>query len=239
MKVLSIVHQRDAGPGVFSDVIEARRHGHELWFSAEDAEPPSPLSEYAAVMCFGGAMNVHEEGSYPWIAHQKAALRELLAAGTPLLGVCLGTQLLAAAAGGEVRRASEPEIGWYTVELTEAGRADRVLAAIGETPCAYQWHSHETTLPPDAVELARSAVSLQAYRLGSAAWGIQFHAEVTEDDAVKWAREHEVDPDAIAMGIDPDALITETRERIGEWNELGRKLCAAFLDAAAPGGAGA
>ena len=85
----------------------------------------------------------------------------------------------------------------------------------------------------DGEVLARSAVCAQAARFGPLAWSIQFHAEVTERDALKWIADYESDPDAVAIGLDPEALAAETRDRIGAWNEVGRALCARFLELAA------
>ncbi len=185
-------------------------------------------------MVFGGAMNVDDEGEHPWLADQKALLRELLDARVPLLGVCLGAQLLAEAAGEEPRRAPRPEIGWEPVELTLAGREDPLLGVLPTAFNAFQWHSYEMGID-DGEVLARSEVCAQAARFGPLAWSIQFHAEVSERDALKWIADYESDPDAVAIGLDPEALAAETRERIGAWNEVGRALCARFLDLAAAG----
>jgi hypothetical protein len=87
--------------------------------------------------------------------------------------------------------------------------------------------------PAGAVILARSPVCSQAYRIGDRAWGIQFHAEVTAADAEKWIGEWREDEDAVRIGLDPEALLAETREKIAGWNRFGRKLCGRFLDAAA------
>ncbi len=117
MRVLAIIHQRDAGAGVFAE--ETRARGVELdeWLIAEQPEPPADPAGYDAVMTFGGAMNTHEEEKHSWLRPEKELLAELLGAGKPLLGACLGTQLLAEAAGGEVRRARKPEIGWHEVSV--------------------------------------------------------------------------------------------------------------------------
>ena len=178
-------------------------------------------------MVFGGAMNVDEEGEHPWLADQKALLRDLLDARVPLLGVCLGAQLLAEAAGEEPRRAPRPEIGWEPVELTVAGREDPLLGVLPTAFNAFQWHSYEMGID-DGEVLARSEVCAQAARFGPLAWAIQFHAEVSERDALKWIADYESDPDAVAIGLDPEALAAETRERIGAWNQLGRDLCRAL-----------
>jgi GMP synthase (glutamine-hydrolysing) len=149
----------------------------------------------------------------------------------PLMGVCLGSQLLAEAAGTRARRASEPEIGWFDVAVTAEGEADPVMGPLAPRFEAFQWHSYETPLPAGATALARSAVCLQAYRLGALAWGIQFHAEVSAQDAESWIDGYREDEDAVRIGLDPDAFRARTRARIDAWNELGRELCERFLAA--------
>ena len=151
----------------------------------------------------------------------------------PLLGVCLGSQLLARAAGGEVARAREPEIGWHPVELTDAGADDPLLGPLAPRFEAFQWHSYECR-PPAAAELLATQPGLrQAYRLGDRAWGIQFHAEVSAADAAALDRRLRGDQDAVRIGVDPAALGAQTSERIAAWNELGRGLCERFLARAA------
>ena len=231
MRVLSIVHQPDAGPGVFADRVRA--HGHlETWQPPEEHEPPDPEA-FDACLVLGGAMNVGEAEGNPWIDAEIGVLRELLERETPTLGVCLGAQMLASAAGAEVTRASEPEIGWLEVELTGAGEADPVLSALPDRFTAFQWHSYQCALPAGAALLARSPVCLQAYRVGGHAWGIQFHAEVSAADAQRWITDYRSDPDAIKIGVQPGPLHEETARRIAAWNEKGRELCDAFLEYAA------
>jgi len=168
VRVLAIVHQRDAGPGVFTDRIRARGT-LETWYPAEEPEPPDPEG-FGAALTFGGAMHADQGADHAWIATELSLISRLLDLRVPTLGVCLGTQLLAAAAGAEVTRADEPEIGWREVELTGAGAADPVLGSLPDRFTAFQWHSYETALPPGAVPLARSPVCLQGYRIGSHAW---------------------------------------------------------------------
>lgn len=192
-----------------------------------DAPPRDPRS-YDAVMVFGGAMHVDQEDRHPWLAPEQALLRELVERAVPLLGVCLGSQLLAAAAGGVARRARRPEIGWRRVEVTTEGAADPLLAPLAPSFEAFQWHSYEFSLPPGASALARSEVCLQGFRLGNAV-GIQFHAEVTGDDALAWIEDFRSDEDAAGIGLDADALRHRTRESIEAWNETGRALCDRWL----------
>ncbi len=151
----------------------------------------------------------------------------------PLIGLCLGGQMVAAAAGGVPRRAARPEIGWHPVELTDEGRADPLLGPLAPDFEAFQWHSYEFPLPPGAVALARSDVSLQAARIGELAWAIQFHPEVSAADALAWIDDYETDADAVRIGVDPTALALETEAKIAAFNQLGRDLCGRWLDVAA------
>jgi hypothetical protein len=95
---------------------------------------------------------------------------------------------------------------------------------------AFGWHSYECPLPPGAVPLAGSETCLQAFRVGPSAWGIQFHAEVSRADAEHWIRHYDNDPDAIAAGIDPTALLAESDPKLDAWNQLGRDMATRFAE---------
>lgn len=229
MRVLAIVHQDDAGPGVFGKAIRERGATLEEWRPATE---PAPAHLPDAVIVLGGAMNVHEEGEYPWLLGEKAYLHMLVGREVPLLGVCLGAQLLAEAAGGLVQR-SQPEIGWYEVTVDPSAAEDPLLGGLPERFTAFGWHSYEAVPPAAGVALAKSEGCIQAFRLdGAPAWGIQFHAEVDRPSAEKWIRGYRSDADAVAMGLDSETLLAESDPRLDAWNELGRGLGARFLDAA-------
>jgi len=221
VRVLAITHGPSVGPGVFADAVRAA--GHEL---VERQLPVDgvPTDDADAILVLGGAMHPDEEERHGWLRPELRYLEQQLERGTPMLGVCLGSQLIARAAGARVFRAVEPEVGWLPVEVTEAGSADSVASALPPRFDAFQWHHYTHDLPDDAVELARSPVCTQTFRLGRA-WGVQFHPEVRAEQVDSWLAE---DPDDVA---DPAALRAATRERIAAWNELGRRLCSAFLRA--------
>jgi GMP synthase (glutamine-hydrolysing) len=219
--VLAITHGPSVGPGVFEDVVRAA--GHEL---VERQLPVDgvPTEDADAILVLGGAMHPDEEERHGWLRPELRYLEQQVERGTPMLGVCLGSQLIARAAGARVFRAVEPEVGWLPVEVTEAGTADSVASALPPRFDAFQWHHYTHDLPDGALELARSPVCTQAFRLGRA-WGVQFHPEVRAEQVESWLAE---DPDDVD---DPAALLAATRERIAAWNELGRRLCSAFLRA--------
>ena len=232
-RCLAIVHQTDAGPGVFEEAVRERGWRLDTWLISSGRPAPADPLGFDAVMAFGGAMHADEEDEHPWLRDEKELLRRALDLGVPVLGVCLGSQLLATAAGAHAERAERPEIGWYDVGVSPEGASDPVLGELAPRFEAFQWHSYRSPLPPGAIELASSPLALQAFRVGDRAWGIQFHAEVSESDAVSWAVNYAVDPDAVEMGIDADTLTAEILARISGWNALGRGLCARFLDVVA------
>jgi GMP synthase (glutamine-hydrolysing) len=229
MEVLAIVHQADAGPGVFAQAVRDSGARLHAWKLPHDGPPSIDPRHFDAVMTFGGAMHPDQEQEHPWLAEEKALLADLLERRVPVLGVCLGAQLLAEAAGAPARRARRPEIGWYEVGLTDDGSHDPLLGPLWPRFQAFEWHSYEFPLPRAAAALAHSDGALQAYRLGGAAWGIQFHAEVTLPDVEAWIEDYRSDEDAVRLGLEPGELLARTRAEIDDWNELGRALCGRFL----------
>jgi GMP synthase (glutamine-hydrolysing) len=221
MNVLSVVHGEDARTELFGPVIAAAGHRLDEWSFASGA-PPTGLD---AVMVFGGAIHPDQDDRHDWMKDELSWLRGLIERGVPTLGICLGSQLLARAAGSWVGQLEKPEIGWTEVGLTDEGAADPVLSALPPRFEALQWHHYEHGLPDGAVALAQNTACLQGFRLGDTCWGVQFHPEVTEPQLDVWIAE-----DGEPFGA--ERLRAETRARIGEWNELGHRLCDAFLVAA-------
>jgi GMP synthase-like glutamine amidotransferase len=233
MRILSIIHGENARAGVFGEEVVAE--GHELEEkSFALGDPPREIEAYDGVLVLGGSMNVHELDGHPWIPDEARLIERALETGVPVFGVCLGSQLLGAVAGAQVSRAPEPEIGWFDVQTTTEAPFDPVFRDLPERFTAYQWHSYQSELPVGATALAQSSVCLQAYRLGdAAAWGTQFHAEVTRTICESWIANHDTDPDAVAQGFDPEAERVRVAEEIDRWNELGRRLMRGFLGVAA------
>jgi GMP synthase-like glutamine amidotransferase len=226
LRVLLVVHHRNAAAGVFGEPAQA----HELveWLPHE-APAPEP-SGFDAAIVFGAEAQVDQEDVHPWLRAERQLVGELLGRGTPLLGVCFGSQLLAELAGAQVRRAAEPEIGWHEAELTPEGAADPLLGFLPARFDSLQWHHYEWLLPPGAVALARTSRCLQAFRLeGRPVWGVQFHPEVTEADYGSWLDAWNDDPGAVATGQDPEAIRAETTAKIAAWNGVGRGIAERFF----------
>jgi GMP synthase (glutamine-hydrolysing) len=150
-------------------------------------------------------MQSWDEDGLPFLARERELLREAVDEGVPVLGICLGGQLLARALGAEARVAERPEVGWLTVEATPEAAGDPLLAHLREPVGVYQWHLDVFDLPEGAVRLARSEqCENQAFRYGERAWGLQFHPEVDLPLYLGWIKNWQGAPGR--MGLDPDAL---------------------------------
>jgi GMP synthase-like glutamine amidotransferase len=140
-------------------------------------DPLPPLDGLDLVIALGGPMSVNDEARLPWLAVEQRVLREAIARGIPVLGVCLGAQLIASALGARVRRAAVPEIGWFPIEAVAGPDGTfRFPAAC----TVFHWHGETFDLPEGAVRLARSAAcDNQAFQLARHVIGLQFHPEMT------------------------------------------------------------
>jgi GMP synthase-like glutamine amidotransferase len=180
-------HVSHEGPGAIAPAI--RETGADLQLvrlDNGDAVPsPDDVPAIAGLVVMGGPMGVHDD--LPWLAPERALLRAAVAAGHPVLGVCLGAQQLAAALGADVVTGAEPECGVGEVHLTSAALSDPVFgAAPTPLPCVH-WHGDTFALPDGAVRLASNqAYENQAFRVGAHAYGLQFHVEVTGSLVAHW-----------------------------------------------------
>ena len=146
-----------------------------------DEGQPLPASARGldGLVVLGGFMGVHDQEEHPWLVAERELLAEAVNRGLPVLGVCLGSQQLAAALGAEVRRGPAPEIGLGDVELTPEGLEDPVLGPLGPRPPVMHWHEDAFELPPGASRLAATdACPNQAFRAGELVYGLQFHLEL-------------------------------------------------------------
>jgi GMP synthase (glutamine-hydrolysing) len=166
-----------------------------------DPVPTSPLG-YDAVIILGGPMAVYNNLVY--LRKEQELIRNAIKNETPLLGICLGSQLIAQAAGGRVYKGKKKEIGWYNVYLTPASSNDIFRGLTSKTIRIFQWHGDTYDLPANAKILAYSDLYPQAFRIGSAV-GIQFHFEVDKHLIQTWMNEYS--DDLITEKIKPESLL--------------------------------
>jgi GMP synthase (glutamine-hydrolysing) len=223
VRVLCVHHEAPLNGGIYDDVIAEA--GHEIVRWAPFAGEPAPRpGDAGAIVVYGGAVHPDADGTDPWLAGEVDLIEQALADEVPLLGICLGAQLIARAAGAWVGPAQASEVGWYRVEPTDAGRADPLVGTLAGPTHGFEWHHYTYAVPDGATELARSERATQGFRLGDRTWAIQFHPEVTREMVYEWSGHA---PDQVDGDV--EAMRAETDRRIRGWNETGRRLCLAFL----------
>jgi GMP synthase-like glutamine amidotransferase len=221
-----IQHVPHEGPGLIGEVLCASGYGYETVRMDLGHQLPE-VDQLGGLVVLGGPMSVHDVDQFPWLADERRLLAASIAAGLPVLGVCLGAQQLAAALGAEVTTGDHAEIGVGTVTLTAAGRRDRVLGpeygglAGTDIPCVH-WHHDTFGLPPESVHLAATrAYPHQAFRAGDRAYGLQFHVEVTAALADEW------------RSFLPDGVVLEPSD-LSRVETTGRRILQRLVDLAGP-----
>ncbi|MFO0774804.1 MAG: type 1 glutamine amidotransferase [Nitrospiraceae bacterium] len=220
MRVVCLQHVPFEGPGAFAPHLASRGIAVESHLVPAVGVPTDPGD---LLLIMGGPMSVNDPE--PWLADELRFVRRTLDAGRPVLGICLGSQLMAKALGATVRGGRALELGMTPITLTDAGKADPVFGTLPTTAEVFEWHGEIFDLPPDAVPLAGSAVApLQAFRYGTAAYGLLFHLEMDDPGMASLCRE--CAPDLTRAGISADSLIARARPELPRLHRWG----AALLD---------
>ncbi len=222
MRILFLQHDPLDGPGAMIEWAEARGHTVASCLICEGAPLP-PIESFDLLVSLGGPMGAYEEDIHPWLGIEKQYLRQTVAAGKKILGLCLGCQLLAEALGGRAFRHTCKEFGWQPIEPLPQG-AD--WFGTQKPFKAFQWHGDTYSLPPKAVQIATNgACDQQAFVIGNQVLGLQFHLEWTE----QMARDALADPGAAP----PKSPFVQSPEEIlsdPSLFESGKKLFSLILD---------
>ena len=236
MRALVLQHIACEPPGVYEDVLVERGIGIDR-VELDEGEQLPDWRGYELIVAMGGPMSVNDERQHPWLVGEKRLIREAVAAGVGYWGACLGVQLLASSLGARVYAGEQPEVGVLPVTLTDEGAADPVLEGLPRTLPTLQWHGDTFDLPPGAVRLAGSpAYPNQAFRVGRAAYGVQFHLEVTGPMAREWAQVPAY-TDALEQTLGPgsaERLFAEFDDAAAGMQQLGRELFGRWIDVAVP-----
>ena len=180
-EVLVLQHAAPEILGTIADPLEARGIGIRYIRLFQGEPVPARMEAAGGLIVMGGPMGVHDHSLFPFLLDEMKLINLALKEGKPVLGVCLGSQLLASVLGARVTRGKQREIGWHPVRLTEEGRKDSLWAGVEPQFTPYHWHSDIFDLPGGAVSLASSDLTPhQAFRHGERAYGLLFHLEVTD-----------------------------------------------------------
>jgi len=189
-KILIIRHSEKEGPGTIEHFF--KHYGFELQIIGLDRGDtfPAKLDNISAVIILGGHMNVYEEQFLPFFNEEERLIRKVIIEEIPLLGICLGAQLIAKTCNAMVTKSPEREIGWYRVTLNSEGQKDMLFQGLSKNLHVFQWHEDTFDIPPSGVLLAQSnTCKNQAFRVGNSVYGLQFHIEVTENMIKEWAED--------------------------------------------------
>ncbi len=189
MRVLAFRHVPFEGLGLMEPVLQAHGIAVEYADLYQPGAAVPDIAPYDALIFLGGPMSVNDD--LPFLHVETDCIRRAVAADLPVLGICLGSQLIARALGAAVRRNSVKEIGWYDLHFTEAAAGDSLFDGL-ERETVFHWHGETFDLPAGAVLLARSdRCAHQAYRIGERIYGLQFHLEVTPEMIADWCLQDE------------------------------------------------
>jgi GMP synthase-like glutamine amidotransferase len=220
LRALIVQHEEPTPPGLVGQWLE--EHAAEVDVLRIDIDDRQPDPEAYDLLVSLGAEFAAYDDSRPIVTGEARLMRRAVDADVPVLGVCFGGQMLARVLGGEVYRAPASEIGWLPVRTRDP-------ELVPEGPW-FQWHFDTFTTPPGATLIAESDLGPQAFVAGRSL-GLQFHPEVTPEIMDEWVRtyRHELDDE----GVDPDALLAETKRRADECRRTSMRLLERYLDGVA------
>jgi GMP synthase-like glutamine amidotransferase len=224
VRILAFRHVPFESLGLIAPALKARGIAFDYADLYRDGAALAETDGYDGLIFLGGPMSANDP--LPFLKREMRVIERALAAGTPVLGVCLGAQLIAKTLGAAVYRNAEPEIGWFDIRLANGADGDPVFAGLRPVETVFHWHSDTFDLPQGAEVLARSErTERQAFRYGRAVYGLQFHLEVTPRMIVDWYREDRNCGDACELGA-PHPWANRNRLRqaarlvFGQWCEM-------------------
>lgn len=222
-KIVVLQHHPAEDLGVIAEALETAALAWQYVRVHDGQAIPKEIRGAGGLIVMGGPQTVYQLERYPYLQEEIRLIEDALKANKPILGVCLGSQLLAATLGAKVYRGAEREIGWYPVRLAEAAKEDRLMRGLPDEFIAAHWHSDVFDLPDGAIALAASEKTpIQAYRYRDNAYGLLFHAEMTAE--ILGALVAEFGDGLQRVGIDGDRILSEASHHLPRLNQIGETI---------------
>lgn len=191
LMVLIIKHINIEGPGTLGEFLAKNQVKTDIVNIDKGEKLPKNFNNISAIIILGGPMNVYEVEKYPFLKTEEEFIKRAIEKNIPVLGICLGAQLLAKSLGAEVKKSPEKEIGWSKVRLTKDAFQDRLFKGLEKKLDVFQWHEDMFELPKKSVLLAESAACpSQAFRFGKNCYGLQFHLEIDKSIIDSWTAKY-------------------------------------------------
>jgi GMP synthase (glutamine-hydrolysing) len=214
-------HATAEGLGLLANALRDYGVHHRYLDVARGDALPKDIRTVGGVIVLGGPMAAYDAERHPFLQAESAFVEKVIETGRPVLGVCLGAQLIAQVLGARVYAGERREVGWGPIELTDDGKDDPLFAGLGDSFTVFHMHGDTYELPPDATNLARSPMyEQQAFSLGDTVYGFQFHLEFTEPIIQRLATEPQTMEYIAGAGVDPKQLVAETAARVSELSEV-------------------
>lgn len=214
--IMIFKHVPFEGPGTLIEPLKVRGLRYRE-VNLYEKGAPNDLEGCGGLIIMGGPMNVYEEAEYPFLRDEDLLIKDALAKKIPMIGVCLGAQLMAKAAGAKVFKGMKKEIGWYPLHLTEDAGTDRAFKNLHKEIEVFQWHGDTFEIPNGAAHLASSDLfQNQAFRINENAYAFQFHIEVTEGIIREWVAINESELKGVSDYIDSKKILGESKQKAGE-----------------------
>jgi len=223
-------HTQAEGLGLLANAL--REHGvhHRYLDLARGEPPPRDFRPVGGLIVLGGPMAAYEADRHRFLSIEIELIERALTSGRPVLGICLGAQLIAQVLGARVYRGERREVGWAPVTLSEDGVDDPVFGGAGDQLSVFHMHGDTYELPPDAKHLARSPLyEQQAFRWGDLVYGLQFHLEFTDTIIGRLVAEPESREFITGGGVDPSRLVAETPARLRELAPVAQRVFSSFF----------
>ncbi len=222
--IVALRHVPHEGLGLLEGVFREQGLVYRVLDLPQDAPRSFNPDQLAGLVVLGGPMNVDQTDRFPYLADEVQWIRQAVAADLPVLGICLGSQLLAKALGGRVYANAVKEIGWYPIEFAPDAASDLLFSDAARIETVFQWHGDTFDLPDGATLFATApACRHQAFRHGALAYGLQFHIEVTAEIIADWLHEPGNCGELAGLDyIDPEQIRRQTPEKLPAMQALGR-----------------
>jgi len=215
--------------GVFSKILNENNISYQYIKLYEEEEIPN-LNDYSAIIILGGPMNVYEERKYPFLKKENSSIKEALKINKPMLGICLGAQIIARAAGAKVYPAKRKEIGWFTIDLTIEGKKNEVFKSLERQLTVFQWHGDTFDMPTGSNKLVTSnLIPNQAFSIGKTTYALQFHLEVTKQMISEWVNRYADELASLKEEVDTDKMMKYSEHYIQPLNKHASLLFSNFL----------